>query len=145
LYVIGPGSFRRPLELSRVSPGAWRGRARIGSLEGLFRVRPLTDSRSFPEVGLYRQESELSEYGSNATLLKSISQSTEGRFNPTVKQLFDSGGKYVDSTIRFWPGLLGLAIVFNLIELAMRKWRGIIESIRGARSSRVAGILASDS
>ncbi len=149
LYVIGPGSFRRPLEISRLSPGSWRGRLRIGSLEGLFRIRPLNDSRSFPEVGLYRQESELSEYGSNATLLKSIAQSTDGRFNPSLKQLFDSGGKYVDSTIRFWPGLLGLAIVLNLIELAMRKWRGIVESIRGARSSRAvpreAVVLTTDS
>jgi len=134
LYVIGPGDFRHPLDLTRVSPDLYRGRLRIGSLEGLFRVRPLNESRSFPEVGLYRQESELSDYGSNDALLKSIAQSTGGRFNPSVKQLFDSGGRYIDSTMRLWPGLLGLAVLLNLIELAMRKWRGIIETIRGARA-----------
>ena len=52
LYVIGPGDFRKPLDLARVSPGTYRGRLRIGSLEGLFRVRPLNESRAFPEVGL---------------------------------------------------------------------------------------------
>jgi Ca-activated chloride channel family protein len=133
LYVMGPGDFRKPLDLTRVSPGTYRGRLRIGSLEGLFRVRPLNESRSFPEVGLYRQESELSDYGSNDALLKSIAQSTGGRFNPSVKQLFDNGGKYIDSTMRLWPGLLAIALLLNLIELAMRKWRGIIESIRGVR------------
>jgi Ca-activated chloride channel homolog len=140
LYAMGPGDFRKPLDLSRVSPGTYRGRVRIGSLEGLFRIRPLNDSRSFPEVGLYRQESELSDYGSNEALLKSIAQSTGGRLNPSVRQLFDSGGKYIDATLRLWPGLLALAILLNLIELAMRKWRGIVESIRRrhAQESRVA-------
>jgi uncharacterized membrane protein/uncharacterized protein YegL len=134
LYVMGPGDFRKPLDIARVSPGTWRGRLRIGTLEGLFRVRPLNESRSFPEVGLYRQESELSDYGSNDALLKSIAESTGGRFNPSPKQLFDSGGKYIDSTMRLWPGLLAIAVLLNLIELAMRKWRGIVETIRGFRS-----------
>jgi Ca-activated chloride channel homolog len=134
LYVMGPGDFRRPLDLARLSPGTYRGRLRIGSVQGLFRVRPLNESRSFPEVGLYRQESELFDYGSNEALLKSIAQSTGGRFNPSVRQLFDSGGKYIDSTMRLWPGLLVIAVLLNLIELAMRKWRGILETIRGSRS-----------
>ena len=115
IYVIGPGDFRHPLDLSRLSAGTYRGRLRIGALEGLFRVRPLSASRVFPEVGLYRQESELSEYGSNEALLKSIAQSTGGRFNPPVPQLFDSGGKYVEDTMRLWPALLALALLLNLI------------------------------
>ncbi len=134
LYVMGPGDFRKPLDLARVAPDTYRGRLRIGTLEGLFRVRPLNESRSFPEVGLYRQESELSDYGSNDALLKSIAESTGGRFNPSPKQLFDDGGKYIDSTMRLWPGLLAIALLLNLIELAMRKWRGIMESLRGLRS-----------
>jgi Ca-activated chloride channel family protein len=134
LYVMGPGDFRKPLDLARVSPGTYRGRARIGSAEGLFRIRPLNESRSFPEVGLYRQESELSDYGSNDALLKSIAQSTGGRFNPSARPLLDNGGKYIDSTVRLWPGLVAIALLLNLIELVLRKWRGIIESIRGIRS-----------
>jgi Ca-activated chloride channel homolog len=130
LYAIGPGDFRKPLDVSRVSPGTYRGRVRIGSLEGLFRVRPLAETRAFPEVGLYRQESELSDFGSNDILLKSIAQSTGGRFNPSVRQLFDNGGHSMDSTIRLWPGLLALAILLNLIELALRKWGGIVQSFR---------------
>ncbi len=135
LYVIGPGDFKHPLDLVRLSPGTYRGRLRIGTLEGLFRVRPLNESRAFPEVGLYRQESELSDYGSNETLLKAIAQSTGGRFNPTARQLFDSSGKYIDSTLRLWPALLVIALLLNLIELVLRKWRGIIETLRGGRAA----------
>jgi hypothetical protein len=119
------------MKVTRVSPGTWRGRVRIGIVEGLFRVRPLNETRAFPEVGLYRPESELSDYGSNDALLKSIAQSTGGGFNPSVRQLFESGGHYIDSTMRLWPGLLGIALIINLMELAMRKWRGIVESLRG--------------
>jgi uncharacterized membrane protein len=137
LYAIGPGDFRKPLEVARVSPGAYRARVQIGNLEGLFRVRPLNDSRAFPEVGLYRQESELSDYGSNEPLLRSIARTTGGRFNPAPRQLFDSGGRYVEGTVRLWPALLALAILLNLIELTLRKWRGIIESIRGLRPREV--------
>ena len=70
LFVLGPDNFHKALDLTRLSPGTWRGRVKIGSLAGLFRVRPLNDSRAFPEVGLYRQESELSDYGSNQALLQ---------------------------------------------------------------------------
>jgi hypothetical protein len=137
LYAIGPGDFRKPLEVARVSPGAYRARVRIGALEGLFRVRPLNDSRAFPEVGLYRQESELSDYGSNDALLHSIAQTTGGRFNPAARQMFDSGGRYIEGAVRLWPALLAMAILLNLIELTLRKWRGIVESIRGLRPREV--------
>lgn len=130
LFVIGPGEFKRPMEVSRISPGNFIARVRIGNLEGLFRVRPVNETRAFPEVGLYRQESELSDYGSNDILLKSITQATGGRFNPSIKQLFDNGGRSMESTMRLWPGLLALAILLNLIELAQRKWTGIVESLR---------------
>lgn len=107
---------------------------RIGSLEGLFRVRPLNDSKAFPEVGLYRVEAELTDFGSNQPLLKSIAQATGGRFNPSPSDLFDSGGKYVESTLRLWPGFVALAILLNLVELVMRKWKGIIEGLLGRPS-----------
>ncbi|MEP6715046.1 MAG: hypothetical protein ABJC09_05705, partial [Terriglobia bacterium] len=134
LYVIGPGTFRRPLEVTRVSPGTWRGRAHIGALEGLFRIRPLIESRAFPEVGLYRQESELSDYGSNDTLLKSIAKATGGRYNPAVGLLFDSRGQSIESSLRLWPGLLGLAVLLSLAELVLRKWRGLLESFQSRRT-----------
>jgi Ca-activated chloride channel family protein len=144
LYAIGPGDFRKPLDVTRVSPGTYRARVRIGALEGLFRVRPLAESRAFPEVGLYRQESELSDFGSNDILLKSIAESTGGRFNPSVNQLFDNGGRSLESNLRLWPGLLALAILLNLIELALRKWGGIVESLRNRGSTQPSSRIAAD-
>jgi len=133
IYAIGPGDFRKPMQLARVSTLDYRARVRIGDAQGLFRVRPLNDSRIFPEVGLYRPEEELTEYGSNQALLKSVAAATGGRFNPNPDQAFETGGQSIESTARLWPLLLGAAILLNLVELVMRKWRGIVESVRGPR------------
>jgi hypothetical protein len=76
--------------------------------------------------------------------LKSLAESTGGHFNPSVSQLFDNGGKSLDSSLRLWPGLLAFAILLNLIELAMRKWGGIVESFRGRKASEPSTRIAAD-
>ncbi|HEU5021993.1 MAG TPA: glutamine amidotransferase, partial [Bryobacteraceae bacterium] len=129
IYAIGPGDFHKPVQLSRVSTLDYRARVHIGNVQGLFRVRPLADSRIFPEVGLYRPEEELIEYGANPNLLKSVSAATGGRFNPDPDAAFENNGDSIKSTAKLWPLLLTLAIVLNLAELIMRKWRGIVASV----------------
>jgi Ca-activated chloride channel family protein len=121
LFVFGPQGFQRALALEKVAAGAWRGRVRLDRREGLFRVRPLEEMRAFPEVGFYRRQPELSDYGSNAALLKQVAAFTGGRFNPDPRNLFDAGGRRVPSILRLWPGLLALALALNLVELVMRK------------------------
>jgi len=133
IFVFGAGGFEKPIEVKKVAAGAFRGRLQIGARQGLFRVRPVIESRAFPEVGYYRQEQELLDYGSNQFLLRSISDYTGGRFNPGPKQVFDAAGRSESSSLRLWPGLLGFAIALNLAELIMRKGRAVLDSF-----SRVA-------
>ncbi len=127
IFAFGPGGFQRPVPVVKLADGAYRGTVPVGSLQGLFRIRPVADSKSFPEVGFYRQEQELNDFGTNEFLLKKISEFTGGRFNPQPKQVFDPAGRSVPSTMRLWPGLLGLAVALNLIELIVRKWRGLFQ------------------
>lgn len=133
IFVIGPDGFQRPVDVKKVAAGAFRGRIPLGNRKGLFRIRPLADSRAFPEVGYYRQEDELNDYGSNEPLLKQIAEFTGGRFNPKPADVFDAKGRSIASTMRLWPLLLALAVVLNLAELIMRKWKGIVETVRGSR------------
>ena len=123
IFVLGPNGFRHPVPITKLGAKSYRGTIHIGDLQGLFRVRPLDESRAFPEVGFYRPEQELLDYGSNEFLLRSVAQFTGGRFNPAPRQVFDSGGRSESSTLRLWPALLGLAIALNLAELLMRKVR----------------------
>jgi Ca-activated chloride channel homolog len=127
IYVFGPGGYQRPVPVTKVAEGAYRGRVAVGQRQGLFRVRPLAESQVFPEVGLYRPEEELSDYGSNQFLLGKLSEYTGGRFNPRPADVFDAGGRSVPSTLRLWPGLLAAAILLNLVEVFMRKWHGIFQ------------------
>ena len=129
VYVFGPDKFQKAVPIQKTADGAYHGEIAIGAREGLFRIRPLEESRLFPETGLYRTEEEMNDFGSNEAVLKQISSFTGGRFNPAVVQVFDPGGRSLSKMLELWPGLLGAAVLLNLIELVMRKWKGIVEAI----------------
>ena len=126
IFVFGPDGFQKPIAVKKVAAGMFRGRLQIGQREGLFRVRPVTETRAFPEVGLYRPEAELTDFGSNEVLLKQVAEFTGGRFEPNPKDAFEPGARSIASTIQLWPGLLALAVALNLMELVMRKWKGVM-------------------
>jgi Ca-activated chloride channel family protein len=130
IFVIGPDGFQKPINVEKVAEGAYRGRLPIGARQGLFRIRPVEESRIFPEIGLYRQEEELTQYGSNEQLLRQVAAFTGGRFNPPAAQAFDAGGRSIESTVRWWPGLLAIALLLNLGELVLRKWPGVLQGRR---------------
>ena len=130
IFVLGPDGFQSPLKVSKAAAGHYVGRVSIGQNQGLFRVRPVADSRAFPEVGFYRQEDEMMEYGSNEALLRQIALATGGRYNPAPRQVFDAGGRSIASVMQLWPALLALAIALNLVELVLRKWKGLLEALR---------------
>jgi secreted protein with Ig-like and vWFA domain len=129
IFAFGPNGFQAPLKVAKVAAGHYRGRLPIGQNQGLFRIRPAADSRAFPEIGFYRQEDEMLEYGNNEALLRQIALSTGGRYNPSPSSIFDSGGKSIRTTMQLWPGLLALAILLNLAELILRKWKGVAEAL----------------
>ena len=129
IFVFGAGGFQSPLKVGKVAAGHYRGRLEIGQNQGLFRVRPLEDSRAFPEVGFYRQEDEMQEYGNNEGLLRQIASSTGGRFGVRPGDVYTSSGRNIPTTMELWPGLLGLALALNLLELVMRKWKGLLEAL----------------
>jgi Ca-activated chloride channel homolog len=138
IYVIGPNDFRAPMRITKVAAAHYRGRLAIGQNQGLFRVRPLNDSPAFPEVGFYRPEDEMLEYGNNEQLLRQVASATGGRFEPTPRQVFDPGGRSTSTTMSLWPLFLALAILLNLAELVMRKSKGLLESIGWRRAEAPA-------
>ena len=126
IFAFGPDGFQKPVPVKKIAEGTFRGRLPIGARQGLFRVRPVEDSRAFPEAGLYRPEAELNDYGSNAALLKQVAEFTGGRFQPDPKAIFNPGRRGIQTTMQLWPGLLALALALSLAELVMRKWKGIL-------------------
>lgn len=121
LYVLGPDGFRKAVRLEQTAARSYEARLAIGDRFGLFRARAASDLELFPEVAFYRPNSELEEHGSDEALLRKIAEGTGGRFNPSASQVFDASGRSIETTMNLWPGLLALAILFNLVELVARK------------------------
>jgi Ca-activated chloride channel homolog len=129
IFVFGPHEYKQPMPVRKVAEGQYRGTAHVGSMQGLFRIRPAEESRFFPETGFYRPEEELTQYGSDEALLKQVAAFTGGRFSPKPAQVFDASGRSTASSMQLWPGLLALAIALNVAELVLRKWRGIVAGL----------------
>lgn len=135
IFVIGPDGFRKPVPVRKIADRSYRGEVPIGTRKGLFRIRPLAQSVHFPETGLYREEDEMIQFGSNEGLLRRVSEYTGGRVNPRPSTVFDTGGRSIPGTMRLWPALLGLALLLNLAELTLRKWDGIAATMLSRRSA----------
>ena len=138
IFAFGPNGFQSPLKVAKVAAAHYRARVAIGERQGLFRVRPLAESRAFPEVGFYRQEDEMLEYGANDQLLHQVAEATGGRYNPALGAIFDSSGRAIPATLDLWPFLLALALALNVAELVLRKWRGLWEGLRLRRGAAEA-------
>ncbi len=127
LFAIGPQGYRHVARPRPAGGGRYEARFPVAGRYGLFRVRPAEDSREFPEAGHYRENSELSRYGADSELLRSIAAATGGRTDPAPERVFDTGGRTVSRWMDLWPLLLSLAIILNLVELVARKgWLPIL-------------------
>ena len=134
IFALGPDGFRKPVPVRKVAEGVYSGEVPLENPQGLFRIRPVEESRVFPETGLYLQEDELRTYGNNEPLLRHVAEFTGGRFNPRPADVFDTGGRSIPSSLRLWPALLALAIALNLAELIMRKWSTVAEVLGLSRT-----------
>jgi uncharacterized membrane protein len=130
IYALGSRGFEQAITIDKVAPRLYRGRVNIGRQTGLFRIRPVTESIAFPEIGFYRQQPESNDFGSNEALLMQIANRTGGRFNPAPSSIFDPGGRALYTTWRLWPALLALAIALTIAELISRKWSGLAQLFR---------------
>jgi Ca-activated chloride channel homolog len=133
LFAFGPAGFQKVVPVTKLSAGLYQGKLPIGSRRGFFRVRALQDSLAFPEVGMYRQEEELHDYGSNPALLQHIAEYTGGRFEPAPAQIFQDGRAF-PAQMRLWPALLALAVLMGMVELLVRKWPGVWQTLFARRS-----------
>jgi hypothetical protein len=71
----------------------------------------------------------MQEFGNNEQLLRQIAASTGGRFGVRAADAFEASGRSIPATMEMWPGLLALALAMNLLELVMRKWKGLLEAL----------------
>lgn len=125
IFVLGPNGFEKQVEVEKVSDRFYRGRLEVPRAPGLFRVRPLSDSTVFPEVGFYAEDQESKDRGVNEQLLRTLAATTGGHYDPAPGSIFDASGRTLYVNWQLWPLALCLAIAFSVAELIARKWRGL--------------------
>ena len=120
IFALGPEGYRQ-VSVPKPLEGGYEARFPAAGHFGLFRIRPESRSRAFPEAAHYRENTELTRFGSDEALLRTIAVATGGRVNPPPEELFSTGGRSVQRWMDLWPLLLALAILLNLVEVAARK------------------------
>ena len=115
-----PGEAPRTVSLEQTAPGHFE--ASIPTDQGgLYRIVSGSSELVLPEAGFYRESSETKPQAVNTTLLSEISRITGGRMRPSIEQLLTDKGSLVRQREALWPYWLILALLLNLLEVALRK------------------------
>lgn len=128
IVVEVPGEPSRALRLEETMPGHYE--ARIpGNQRGLYRIVSGNSELVLPEAGFYREAEEMKPQAVNLALLSEISRVTGGRMRPTLEQLLSDKGAILNERQPLWAYWLVLALILNLLEVAIRK--GFFERLSG--------------
>ena len=120
ILVEVPGEASRKVSLEETSPGHYEARIPAGQ-GGLYRIVSGSSELILPEAGFYREAEEMKPQAVNTALLSEISRVTGGRMHPSMDQLLNDKGSFVRERKPLWPYWLILALVLNLLEVALRK------------------------
>jgi len=120
ILVTAPGEASRTIPLEETSPGHYEAHIPAGQ-GGLYRIVSGSSELILPEAGFYREAEEMKPQAVNTALLSEISRVTGGRIHPSMDQLLNDRGSLVRERKALWPYWLILALVLNLLEVALRK------------------------
>jgi Ca-activated chloride channel family protein len=120
ILVEVPGEASRTVSLEQTSPGHYEAHIPAGE-GGLYRIVSGSSELVLPEAGFYRESEETKPQAVNTALLSEISRVTGGRMHPSMDQLLNDRGTLVRERKALWPYWLILALVFNFLEVALRK------------------------
>jgi Ca-activated chloride channel homolog len=120
ILVTAPGEASRTVPLEETSPGHYEAHIPAGQ-GGLYRIVSGSSELILPEAGFYREAEEMKPQAVNMALLSEISRVTGGRIHPSMDQLLNDRGTLVRERKALWPYWLILALVLNLLEVALRK------------------------
>ena len=109
VHQAGPGSYEAKFPLSQ--KGSYLFRA-VGA-----------ESGGPSRVLAYSYPDEYHFYPPNTEALRSISNETNGRFQPNAADIFDSQGETADFPIPLWPYFAAAALLLYLADVTLRRVR----------------------
>jgi Ca-activated chloride channel homolog len=120
ILASSPSAPSREIALEETAPGHYEARIPADQ-RGLYRIVSGDAELSLPEAGFYRESEELKPQGINMALLTEVSRITGGIIRPSAEQLLNDKGSFVRESSPLWAYWLVLALLLDLIEVAVRK------------------------
>jgi Ca-activated chloride channel homolog len=119
VLVLGPNGFRKAVLLQETAPLSYAAKLSIGDQSGVFRVVPQPSSAAFPATALLTPSS--SDSIGSRDELRQIAKLTGGDFYTSLASRPAWEANKMSVRTNLWPALVAIAILLNLIELALRR------------------------
>jgi Ca-activated chloride channel homolog len=126
LLVSAPGSDEpMPVKLKQNRPGGYGGQFQLPEMgEYSFTVKGSSETSAATE-GIGRiflsPPNEFQHQAPNTALLKSLAETTGGRYNPTLDQIFEVPEKTFPRSRPLWPYMLYAALALFLVSIIIRR------------------------
>ena len=119
VLVLGPNGFRKAVLLEETAPLSYAAKLSIGDQSGVFRVLPQPASIAFPATALLTPST--SDSIGSRDELRQIAKLTGGNFYTSLASRPTWEAHKMSVRTNLWPALVAIAILLNLVELALRR------------------------
>src|SRR5437773_8677764 len=122
IRVLGPDESISDIVVHQVGPGGYEAKFSLGK-KGSYLFRAVGAESGASRVLAYSYPDEYHFYPPNTEVLRSISNETNGRFQPNAADIFDSQGESADFPIPLWPYFAAAALLLYLADVTLRRVR----------------------
>ena len=125
IFAIGPGGFEKPVRVRKVAAGTFRGEVEIGTTTGSVpRATRGGLAQYFPRSACTGPKPNCRPTVRTKPCSSRWPNSPADASSPTRARSLKPGRTFGSSS-SLWPGLLALAVLLSLVELVLRKWKGV--------------------
>ena len=121
--VVGPGQSVSDVSVHQIGPGSYEAQFPLKE-KGSYLFRAIGgETGGASRVLTYSYPDEYHFYPPNIDLLRTISDETQGRFQPKAGDVFDPGGETTALPTPLWPYIAALALLLYVADVYLRRVR----------------------
>jgi len=123
LRIVDPAQSASTVEVPQVGPGAYETRVPLNQ-DGTYVFRTVGDTTGGTSRTLeYSYPDEYHFYPPNFQVLRDVSSSTGGVYQPAGPEIFDAKGETVSVHTKLWPLVASIALGLYVVDVFLRRLR----------------------
>jgi hypothetical protein len=122
LRVVGPDQSVANLPIHQVGPGSYEAEFAINQ-KGSYAFRVIGENGGPSRTLAYSYPDEYHFYPPNTDPLRTLSEETRGKFQPTADDIFATPGETTSFPAPLWPYLVVIALVLYVADVYLRRVR----------------------